>query len=134
MLRYIVQRLLVAALQLLTLAVLVFFLIRLMPADPVARLVGMNASPEAYAQSQAALGLDRPLLLQFTDFLGLSDGQPGGGLLQGSLGVSWESNEPVGAEIRRSLPVTLEVVILSLALSLIIALPVGMAAASRPGG
>lgn len=134
MLRYVLQRLLIAGLQLATLAVLVFFIIRLMPADPVARLVGMNASPEAYAQSRAALGLDRPLLSQFTDFLGLSDGQAGGGLLQGSLGVSWESNEPVRQELLRSLPVTLEVVVLALALSLLIALPVGMAAASRPGG
>lgn len=132
--RYVIQRLLIAAVQLLALAVLVFFIIRLMPADPVARLVGFNASPEAYAQSQQALGLDRPLLLQFSDFLGLTAGQPGGGLLQGSLGESWESNEPVADELIRSLPVTLELVSLSLLVSLLLAIPIGMYAAARPGG
>ncbi len=134
MYRYVLQRLLIAVLQLLALAVLVFFIIRLMPADPVARLVGLNASPEAYAQSQQMLGLDRPLALQFTDFMGITRGQAEGGLLQGNLGDSWESNEPVGAELARSLPVTLEIVSLALLVSLLIAIPVGMYAAAKPGG
>ena len=132
--RYVLRRLSFMLLQLLVLAVLVFFTIRLMPADPAARLVGMNASPEAYAQARASLGLDRPLLEQFTNFLGLTQGQSGGGLLQGSLGVSWESSEPVMAELARALPVTLEIVSTALLLSLLLALPLGAYAASRPGG
>ena len=62
MLRYVALRLGIALLQLVGLAIAVFFVIRLMPADPVARLVGLNASPEAYAQSKAALGLSVPVV------------------------------------------------------------------------
>lgn len=134
MARYVLRRLAFLGLQLLLLAVLVFFSIRLMPADPAARLVGMNASAEAYAQARGSLGLDQPLLAQFTDFLGLSGGQAGGGLLQGSLGLSWESREPVLEELARALPVTLELVSAALLLSLLLALPLGVRAASHPGG
>jgi ABC-type dipeptide/oligopeptide/nickel transport system permease component len=134
MARYSLRRLSFMLLQLLLLAVLVFFTIRLMPADPAARLVGMNASPEAYAQARASLGLERPLLEQFTDFLGVTAGQPGGGILQGSLGLSWESSEPVIEELARSLPVTLEIVTTALLLSLLLALPLGAWAAVQPGG
>lgn len=58
--RFILCRLAIAVLQLLGVALVVFFLIRLLPADPVARLVGLNASEEAYAQAERTLGLDRP--------------------------------------------------------------------------
>jgi ABC-type dipeptide/oligopeptide/nickel transport system permease component len=109
--RYVLLRLGVAIVQLAALAVVVFFLIRLLPADPVARLVGLNASPEAYAQSQRALGLDRPLIQQFAAYLGLSDAAPG--LLQGELGRSWVTGEPVTAELGRALPLTIEVVSLA---------------------
>ena len=57
------HRLLTALVQLLGLALVVFFVIRLLPADPVARLVGLNASREAYLSSQHALGLDRPVMV-----------------------------------------------------------------------
>lgn len=134
MARYILRRLSFMTLQLMLLAVIVFFAIRLMPADPAARLVGLNASPEAYEQARASLGLDRSLPEQFTDFLGITSGQTGGGLLQGSLGRSWESSEPVMEELARTLPVTLEIVISALLLSLMLALPLGAYAASRPGG
>ena len=134
MLRYVALRLGIALLQLVGLAIAVFFVIRLMPADPVARLVGLNASPEAYAQSKAALGLDRPVTEQLGAFLGVTPGQPGGGLLQGSLGNSWETHEPVVEELARTLPVTIEIVVLALLLATLLAIPLGMYAAMRPGG
>ncbi len=130
MVRYVLLRLGIAIVQLTALALVVFFLIRLLPADPVARLVGLNASPEAYAQSERALGLDRPLIEQFAAFLGLTDD----GLLQGELGRSWVSGEPVAAELSRSLPLTIEVVSLALLVSLLIAIPVGLISAAKPKG
>ncbi len=60
MLRFIATRLATTVLQLAGLALVVFFAIRALPADPVARLVGLNASRDAYLSSQKALGLDRP--------------------------------------------------------------------------
>jgi ABC-type dipeptide/oligopeptide/nickel transport system permease component len=130
MLRYVLARLGIAVIQLVALALVVFFLIRLLPADPVARLVGLNASPDAYAQSERALGLDRPLIEQFGAYLGLTEP----GLLQGELGRSWVSGEPVAAELARSLPLTIEVVSLALLVSLLIAIPVGLISAAKPKG
>jgi ABC-type dipeptide/oligopeptide/nickel transport system permease component len=131
MIRYVALRLAIAALQLMALAVVVFFLIRLLPADPVARLVGLNASPDAYAQSERALGLDKSVGEQFLTFIGLGDSP---GLLQGDLGRSWVTGEPVIAELARSLPITIEIVSLALLVSLLIAIPVGLIGASRPNG
>ena len=57
--RYILKRFAVGSLQLLFLVIAVFFLIRLLPADPVSRFVGLNSSAEAYAQAERSLGLDQ---------------------------------------------------------------------------
>ena len=76
--RFVLRRLGIAVLQLLGVALAVFFLIRLLPADPVARLVGLNASEQAYAQAERTLGLDRPVIDQLLSFLGLSSDKGAG--------------------------------------------------------
>lgn len=128
--KFILKRLVIGALQMLGLTLAVFFLVRLLPADPVSRLVGLNASPEAYAQAQRSLGLDKPVLTQLLDYLGLGAGP---GLLQGNLGTSWLTNATVVAEIGASLPTTLELLTYSFAVTLLIAIPVGVASAANPG-
>ncbi len=132
MLSFIGRRLAMSALQLLGLALVVFFAIRLLPADPVARLVGQNASPEAYQSSRHALGLDRPVLVQLGTYLGVIPGSSG--LLQGDLGRSWVTGDPVAREIGRTLPVTLELITISFVLAFILSVPLGMLCALRPGG
>ncbi len=132
--RFVIRRLGIAVLQLLGVALAVFFLIRLLPADPVARLVGLNASEEAYAQAERTLGLDRPVIDQLLSFLGLSSDKGADGLADGSLGLSWVTGDPVFLEIGRFLPVTLELVTLALLISFLIAIPLGMASATKPGG
>lgn len=124
--RFIARRLLIALAQLFVLALVVFFLIRLMPADPVARLVGLNATQESYQASKHALGLDQPLLTQFAEFLGL--------LLRGDLGTSWVTGAPIWSEIRHTLPITIELITLAFALAFVIAVPIGMLCAIRPDG
>ncbi len=132
LLRYIARRLLIGTIQLFCLVIVVFFLIRLLPADPVSRLVGLNASPEAYAQSARQLGLDKPLAEQLTIYLGFKASvQPG--LLQGSLGVSWVTGTPVVTEISNFLPVTLQLITLGFLVALLVAVPVGMLGALNPG-
>lgn len=126
MIRFLVHRLAIAAVQLAVLGTGVFFAIRLLPADPVARFVGLNATPAAYAQAKAGLGLDQPVPAQFGSFVS--------GLLHGDLGRSWVSGAPVAAEIARYLPVTLELVLLAFAVALSVGIPVGVWGASRPGG
>jgi ABC-type dipeptide/oligopeptide/nickel transport system permease component len=130
--RYVLRRLGISVVQLLGLVVAVFFLIRLLPADPVARLVGMNASPAAYAQAAHSLGLDQPLLTQFLRYFGIGHGAHG--LLEGNLGVSWVTNTPVLTEIGQMLPVTIQLLTLSFLVTLLIAVPVGIMSARRPGG
>jgi ABC-type dipeptide/oligopeptide/nickel transport system permease component len=130
--RYILRRLGISVLQLLGLVVAVFFLIRLMPADPVARLVGLNASPAAYAQAAHSLGLDQPVVVQFLRYFGIGYGSRG--LLEGNLGSSWVTNTPVLTEIGQMLPVTIQLLTLSFLVTLLIAIPVGIVSARRPGG
>ncbi len=131
--RYITRRFLIGLLQLIGLTIAVFFIIRLLPADPVSRLVGMNSSADAYAQAARQLGVDRPLLAQLATYLGF---QPSiaPGLLQGSLGVSWVTGTPVAEEIATYLPVTIELVTLSFLLALAVSVPIGMFGALNPGG
>ena len=127
--RFIVKRLAIALVQLIGVALVVFFLIRMLPADPVARLVGLNASEDAYRQSAHALGVDQPLWQQLANFLGVFSNSPQSGILQGNLGVSWVTNTPVLTEIREVLPITLEIVTYSLLIAFLIALPLGLASA-----
>lgn len=133
LLRYIARRVLIGVLQLIGLTVAVFFLIRLLPADPVSRLVGMNASPEAYAQAAAQLGVDRPVLQQLATYLGFTP-EIAPGILQGTLGVSWVTNTPILSEIGSFLPVTLELITLGFLVAFVVAVPVGMLGALNPGG
>lgn len=131
--RYIAKRLLIGAVQLIGLTIAVFFLIRLLPADPVSRLVGLNASEDAYAQAAAQLGVDRPIFEQLWIYLGfMPDVAPG--LLQGTLGVSWVTNTPILAEIGAFLPVTLELITLAFIVAFIVSVPIGMLGALNPGG
>jgi ABC-type dipeptide/oligopeptide/nickel transport system permease component len=117
--------------QLCGLVLIVFFLIRLLPADPAAHLIGFNATPEAYAQARHQLGLDKPILVQLADYVGLG-AQPG--LLEGDLGRSWSSGAPIAQEIRDTLPITVELITLSFLGAFIVSFPIGMLCATRPGG
>jgi ABC-type dipeptide/oligopeptide/nickel transport system permease component len=126
------RRLAAALFQLAGLVLVVFFTIRLLPADPVARLVGMNATREAYLSSQRSLGLDRPILEQLGRYFGVWPGSSG--VLQADFGRSWVSGAPVMQEIREVLPITLELITISFVLAFLVAVPLGMLCALRPGG
>jgi len=132
MLRFITTRLATTVVQLAGLALVVFFAIRALPADPVARLVGLNASRDAYLSSQKALGLDRPVLEQLGAYLGVIPGSSG--LLQGDFGRSWVTGSPVAEEIARVLPITLELITVSFVIAFLVSVPLGMLCALRPGG
>ncbi len=131
--KYVLRRLGIAVIQLAAISIAVFFLMRALPADPVGRLVGFDASPQAIAQVRHALHLDRPILTQLAMYLGL-DTSAGPGLLQGSLGSSWNSGDSVAAEIRQFLPITLELITYSFLVAILIAVPIGTISALRPRG
>lgn len=124
--RYVGKRLLVTIPQVFIITILVWFLIRALPADPVSRLIGLFASDEAYAQAERSLGLDQPILLQFGEFLR--------GMVRGDLGQSWVSRDSVTVELIRNFPVTLQLLLMSFGIALVIAVPLGMATAVKPNG
>jgi peptide/nickel transport system permease protein len=125
MLTYIFKRLLLAIPTLFLVALAVFFLVRLIPGDPAQVMLGEGASPEAIASLRAELGLNQPLPLQFTTWLGRS--------LSGDLGTSAITGQPVGEIILSRFSLTAVVVMISVAFASLIAVLSGMLAAWRQG-
>ena len=106
-------------------ATLSFFLLRAVPGGPFDR-ERAAASREVEAALKARYHWDEPLWRQYLRYLG--------NLLQGDLGRSWVTGSPVAEEIRRVLPITLELITISFVLAFFIAVPLGMLCALRPGG
>jgi ABC-type dipeptide/oligopeptide/nickel transport system permease component len=127
---YIFRRILIGLIQAAGITLVVFFVIRALPADPVARLVGFNSTEDVYNQAKASLGLDRTVSEQLGDFVGTD----GSGVITGDLGTSWVTGSSVTSEIITTLPITLQLVVLSFVLAMAVAVPVGVATAKRPGG
>jgi ABC-type dipeptide/oligopeptide/nickel transport system permease component len=123
--RVIAKRLLAALPNLAGVIVITFLLTRAIPGDPAAYFAGGAATQEAVEQVRKELGLDKPLLQQFGVYLGK--------LVQGDLGLSLTTGQPVLKELLLRLPASLEVVLLALLLSCAVALPMGVMAATKPG-
>ena len=125
MLRIIATRLLSALPNLAGVVVITFILTRALPGDPAAYFAGAAATEEAIAQVRTQLGLDRPLLEQFFQYVAA--------LARGDMGLSLTTGQPVAQELLARLPASLEMVFLALLLACAIALPLGVLAATRPG-
>jgi peptide/nickel transport system permease protein len=121
MLRYFIRRLLLTIPVLVGVATLVFALIHFIPGDPAQAMLGEGASPADIAQLRERLGLDQPLLVQYASFLR--------GLLRGDLGVSLRNDQPVTQQILERMPATAELAFASMAVAVLIALPLGIVAA-----
>lgn len=104
-------------------SVLVFALLSVLPGDPARIALGVQADEADVARERVAMGLDRPLYRQYLDWVG--------GMLHGDLGTSYLTRQPVGPEILDRLQVTLWVVAAGMLVALVIALPLGVAAAVR---
>ena len=102
-------------------ATLVFSLIHFIPGDPAQAMLGEGAAPEDVAQLRARLGLDKPLLVQYGAFLE--------GLVRGDLGVSLRNDQPVLQQILERMPATAELAFASMAVAVLIAIPLGIIAA-----
>jgi peptide/nickel transport system permease protein len=119
--RYLIRRLLLTIPVLLGVATLVFSLIHFIPGDPAQAMLGEGAAPEDVAQLRERLGLNRPLLVQYGSFLQ--------GLARGDLGVSLRNDQPVLQQIVERMPATAELAFASMAVAVLIALPLGIIAA-----
>ena len=107
-------------------SVLVFAVLELLPGNAAEVILGDTATPESLAVLQAKLGLDRPPLQRYTDWLG--------GLLQGQTAQSISYDTPTAELIAERMRVTLPLAVLSMALTVVLALALGVYAASRHGG
>ena len=109
---------------LVALSVLVFLLVRALPGDPTVAFLGLQASPEAVAQMRAELGLDKGLAAQYFAWLGR--------LAAGDLGFSWVGQRPAIELIALALPATIQLLLMTVPLALLLAVPLGIAAALKP--
>jgi peptide/nickel transport system permease protein len=120
---YVGRRLLQSLVVLWGVSVIVFLLLRLAPSDPITLLLAETASPQQIAEARHELGFDQPIYVQYVLFMGRA--------LQGDLGQSLFYKEPALNVILRALPRTLLLGGIAFALSLAVALPVGIVSAIR---
>ncbi len=119
------RRLLSAVPTLIGVLVITFLITRALPGDPAAFFAGPAATEEAVAEVRAKLGLDRSLLAQFGIYVG--------DLAQGDLGQALTTGQPVLTEVLQRLPASLELTLCGLALAILVGLPLGILAATKPG-
>ncbi len=123
MLPYVLRRLGTTVPVLAVVSVIVFSLIHLTPGDPVSIMLREEADPATAAALRTALGLDRPLPIQYLAWLGRA--------VRGELGRSIRTNQPVTEAILERLPVTLSLAAAASLLALAVALPAGIVSAVR---
>jgi peptide/nickel transport system permease protein len=104
-------------------ATVIFFLIRLVPGDPVRAILGENATEEQVQVVRGQLGLDEPVYQQYVEYLG--------NVVQGDFGKSVISGRPVMTDIRLRLGNTLELAIISVIVSILLGIPLGIIAALK---
>jgi len=123
MIWYVLKRLLAAAPTLVAVLTVVFIVVRIIPGDPALTILGDQATPAALIALRQKLGIDKPLHLQYFDFIAAA--------LTGDLGRSLVSGRPVIQEVSAVLPHTLDLTISSLILGTILGIPLGIWAALR---
>jgi len=120
----ILKRLAMAIPSLIGVVIVTFLLTRALPGDPAAYFAGPAATPQAIEEVRVKLGLDKPLIAQFGRYVV--------DLAHGNLGTSLTTGQPVATELRSRLPASAELTLLGLVVSIAIAVPLGILAATRP--
>ena len=122
---YILQRVFLALVVILGVTFVVFMIVHIVPGDPARVILGAYASDETVAAIRERLGLNRPFLEQYGDWLGKA--------LQGELGSSLITSQPVAPQLLQRLGPTIELALASLLIGIGIAFPIGIISAVRPG-
>lgn len=94
--------------------------------DPTTAMLGTNATEEQIIQLKHELGLDRPILVQYADWLV--------SFLQGDMGMSYSYNMPVTGMVAEKLPLTLALTVMAFVLTVVVSIPLGIMTARREGG
>jgi dipeptide transport system permease protein len=126
MLRFLLGRLAVLIPTFIGVSVIAFSFIRLLPGDPVALLSGQRVmSPERHAEISHQLGFDRPLVIQYLDYLQ--------GVLTGDFGTSIVTKEPILPQFFQLFPATLELSLCAIVFAIVLGIPAGIVAAIKRG-
>jgi peptide/nickel transport system permease protein len=125
MANFLLRRLLTTLLVMLGVSFVVFMIIHLVPGDPVRIMLGLQADQAKVEEIRHLMGFDRPLLVQYGDWLWSA--------LRGDLGQSFITGASVAKAVGERLPATLSLALAALVLALVIALPAGTISAMRPG-
>ena len=126
MLKYIVRRLIGAVPVLFGLSIVLFAFVRLLPGDPAIAILGQHATPELIKQVNDTLGFDRPIYVQYADYIWK--------LLHGDFGASIINGRPVLAEFAVRFPGTIELTVGALIFAVGLGIPLGRLAARHPNG
>ena len=126
MIGFALNRLVSLLASLLVASLVVFAAVEIVPGDPARFMLGINAQPDTVAALRAELGLDRSLVERYLRWVG--------GLFTGDLGVSYTYRSPVSEIVVERLQVSLPLAVYALALTVVIAFPLGMLAAGSRGG
>lgn len=121
MLRYIRTRLLAMIPVLIGMSILVFVTMRLIPGDVAVVFLGTKPTPEAIAAFREKAGLDKPMYMQYFDWIGR--------LARGDVGISLTTGTDIRTELLNRLPITAELTFLAMLIAVVIALPLGIVAA-----
>lgn len=127
MTRYITRRLLSMLPVMFIVSLLVFSLINLLPGDPALMMLGEQASnnQSAYIHLRADLGLDRPIPIQYLDWVRH--------IITGDLGTSLRDHRPIGQAITERVAPTIQLAVMALVIALSVSIPVGIISALKPG-
>jgi dipeptide transport system permease protein len=126
MLRFILGRLAILIPTFIGVSIIAFSFIRVLPGDPVMLMSGERVmSPERHAEIMHRLGYDRPLVIQYLDYLG--------GVVTGDLGNSISTKKPVLREFMQRFPATLELSVCAMFLAVLLGIPAGILAAAKRG-
>src|SRR5712691_9487084 len=125
MLRFVVRRLLLLVPILLGVSILVFGWIHALPGSPAEALLGEHATPQAVAQIRRQYGLDKPIYVQYWNYVKT--------LSQGNLGTSITTQRTITYELGHRFPATVELALSAMLLSILVGVPIGFFAAKRYG-
>ena len=123
MAKYIIKRILSSLLVLLGVITITFIIARVVPSEPERKWAGERATPQQLETARIELGLDKSLPVQYVTYLGQ--------LVQGNLGISLNSKEPVTKELGQYVPATLELVFVAFLLAVVLGIPLGIYSAKQ---
>ena len=120
---FIARRLIYLIPTLIGISIIIFVLLRIIPGDVAAIMLGDYANPRDVKELTETLGLDKPVIVQYVDWMW--------GLIRGNPGVSLYNGKPVLDELLRAVPVSLELAILGVVFSIIVGMPLGLISAVK---